>query len=556
MPVSGDWTYTESAGEATITDYSGAATPTIPTVLDGYPVVAIAGSALQNKSLISVTIEHAINLNNYCFQGNTGLSVILDADVTTTGVDIGTPPFQGCAIGSGLTLTSNCTTIPKYLFEDSGLTEVSFPSSVVYLDSSSFRLNNISTLVLPSTIETIFGSVFRESNITNLTINCDCDINSAAFVDNSGINVTLNASPVYIGNSLYPPFEGCAIGSGLTINAGCTSIGSYMFKNCGLTEITLDHEMNLGAECFANNTGINVVLDSYVTTTGVGGTTPPFENCAIGSGLTITSNISIIQNYLFYNAGLTSVTIPSSITAIGSYTFKNNSISSLELNYPVDLYTECFANNVGMDVTINANLSTTAASSSNTPFEGCSIGSGATITSNVTALPSYLFCYCGLTSIVVPDTVVAFNSYQFAYNYSLETLYIYSLSFTASNTLAANTPSSGMIYGYAGSSAETLANAYAAYDFTALVDITMNMDAGLITFSGKEPTIQIPITVNMDVGLITFAGKDLTMNTTVNMETGSITFAGKDITTIGGDVITTDSGVDGMNLFLLADFIQ
>jgi hypothetical protein len=620
MAVSGDWTYTESEGNATITDYSGSATPTIPTSLDGYPVIGIGANALKSKSLISVTIEHAINLDDECFANNSGLTVTLDADVTTS-VTSSVAPFEGCSIGSNLIITENVTTIPDLLFFGCGLTAVTLPNSLTAIGNSSFDLNSLTSLTLPSSLTSIGTWAFSSNSLSSITLDHTMNLDDGCFGYNGSITVTLDADITTSVSANNQPFKNCTLGSNLTITENVTTIPGFLFYNCGLTAVTLpsslttiennafdlnslisinlpnsltsigawafssnslssiniDHVINLDDGCFGYNGSINVTLDANITTSITLTDNAPFKGCTLGSNLTITENVTTIPDILFSNCGLTavtlpdslttigrssfdtnsltSITLPNSLTSIGAWAFSLNSISSITLDHVMNLDDGCFGYNGSITVILDANITTSIPNYSNTPFYNCTIGSGLTITENVTTLPNYLFCNCGLTSVVVPNTITAFGSNQFSYNTNLANIYIYSLSFTSSSTLENNmsveTP--GTIYGYAGSSAQTLADGYATYNFSALIDITVNMDVGLITFSGKEPIIQSPITVNMDVGLITFSGKGITKNTTVNMDAGLITFSGKDITTTGGEV-EIDSN-DGIDLFLLADFI-
>lgn len=515
MAVDGYWTYTESGGNAYITDYdtAGGYDITIPTTLGGYPVVEVDSYALSSKSLTSITIEHAINLDDNCFSSNSGVSVTLDANVTTS-VSSSVPPFEGCSIGSGLTITSNVTSIPNYLFHNSGLTSVILPISITTIGYYAFSNNSITSIDLDS--------------VMNLDDNC--------FANNSGIDVTLDANVTTSVSSSSPPFEGCSIGTGITITSNVTTIPNYLFSDCGLTslslpssiisvgygsfqsnsltsltlplsltsigyrafynnsitEIDIDHVMNLDDECFAYNTGIDVNLDANVTTSVSSGS-PPFEGCSIGTGLTITSNVTTIPNYLFYTCGLTSLSLPSSIVDIGYYVFANNSISAVTLSSAMDLDDNCFANNSGIEVTLDANV-TTSVTSSVPPFENCNIGSGLTITSNVTAIDDFLFRTSGLTSATLPSSVTIVNQYAFSDNANLADFYVYNNATSfGSNVLTSNMSAilHGTVYGETGSTAETLASDYPYYDFAELAySVIVEITKSNIQIAGNEISLK------------------------------------------------------------------
>ena len=89
--VSGDYTYTVTNGEATITAYNGTETwVTIPSSLNGIPVVAIGGKA---------------------FEGNSTLTILT---VTKTVASIGDGAFSGCEKLAALTI-NDFTLLVVYL---------------------------------------------------------------------------------------------------------------------------------------------------------------------------------------------------------------------------------------------------------------------------------------------------------------------------------------------------------------------------------------------------------------------------------------------------------
>ena len=112
----GDYTYTESGGNATVTAYTGAGGDiSIPAALGGYPTVAIG---------------------DYAFSNNTTLtSVIIPSSVTT----IGTEAFRYCTNVTSLVIPEGVTTIGYRGFARMySLTSVYIPASVTSIGTYGF----------------------------------------------------------------------------------------------------------------------------------------------------------------------------------------------------------------------------------------------------------------------------------------------------------------------------------------------------------------------------------------------------------------------------------
>ncbi len=104
-----DYTYTESGGEAMITDYTGAGGAIVlPAVLDGYPVTGIAADAFRgNNSLTSVTIPDSVpHIGTFAFGWCLHLeNVVLGSGVTTFPVNA----FQSCVKLTDFTVSPDNT---------------------------------------------------------------------------------------------------------------------------------------------------------------------------------------------------------------------------------------------------------------------------------------------------------------------------------------------------------------------------------------------------------------------------------------------------------------
>lgn len=385
-----------------------------------------------NSSLASVTFDYAVNLGDKSFGDCGNISVTLNVDITTTLVS-SLGPFDGCTIGANLTIGSGVTAIPSYLFRGCGLTSVTIGSNVTIINWEAFKNNSLTALTIPTACTDIRAYAFDTNSIASLTFGHVVNLRDKSFGSNGAIAVTINAD-LTITFGTYGPFEGCTIGSGITLQSSCTSIPYGLFKNSGVTALTIpstctklygssfannsiasltfSNAITIYDSSFASNGAIAVTLNANISVNYV--TTSPFNSCTIGSGVTIGASCSTVPNYLFKNAGVTSLTIPSTCTEIKQSAFSANSISSLTFNNTCLLNTTAFESNGSISVTLNANLTTSCITDG--PFKSCTIGSGLTIQSGCTSIPAYLFKSSGLTSLTIGANVTTINDYAFQSN--------------------------------------------------------------------------------------------------------------------------------------------
>lgn len=122
----GDYTYTVSSGEATITGYYGTGAVTIPASLNGYPVTAIGDNAFNgsNTEVTSVTIpEGVIRIGDNAFVNCTSLENISMPGSLT---EIGGGAFDGCTGLTNVYIPKNVSVIGRHAF--SGCTSLEFIS--------------------------------------------------------------------------------------------------------------------------------------------------------------------------------------------------------------------------------------------------------------------------------------------------------------------------------------------------------------------------------------------------------------------------------------------
>ena len=269
----GDYTYTVSNGEATITGYTGAAdgAVTIPSTLGGYPTVYIGTDAFYfSNRLTSVTIPEG---------------------VTT----IGDYAFCYCYQAS-FTIPHSVTTIGRYAFCDCRyLTSVTIPN-IITIDVMAFancdRLN----------------SVTIGKNLTNIGIYAFVRCPHLTTIDVNKDNMKYTSVDGILYNKAITTVIECPGGKIGTINipGSVIIIADAAFTCCpSLTSVTIPNS---------------------VTTIGDLG----FERCSALASVTIPDSVTTIGWAAFGECpSLRSVTIGNSVTTIGYWAFRSTSLTSI-----------------------------------------------------------------------------------------------------------------------------------------------------------------------------------------------------------------------------------
>ena len=168
--TSGDYAYTVTDGEVTITKYNGAeARLTIPSEIDGYPVTAIGESAFaSNSKLLSVIIPgsvktigyDAFHLCPYLYEVNfnEGLETIESS------------AFGKCMSLKTVILPEGLKTVEAWAFNISELTILKIPHSVTTLDANFTRYNP--NLIIIGCAGSLAEEYANSKGITFATIPC------------------------------------------------------------------------------------------------------------------------------------------------------------------------------------------------------------------------------------------------------------------------------------------------------------------------------------------------------------------------------------------------
>ena len=298
----GDYTYTVSGGNATITGYTGAGGPiSIPATLGGYPVVAIGDYVFRyNSNLTSVTFPDSLtSIGNYAFAECTGLT------------SVGTIPGGVTSIGEAV--FSSCTGLTSISVEASNTVYIS-DNGVLYTYGKTVLkqcpAGKTGTFVIPGSVTSVGAEAFRYC--TQLT------------------GLTIPEGVTSIG------YRGCARMYALTsvsIPASVTSIGTYGFfggiSNTGIT-VHPDNP-NYSSEDGVLYNKDKTALIQYPCGKAGAFTTPAsvtsigiaaFELCSVVTSVTLTDSVTSIATAAFGACtGLTSLSIGSGVTSISDDAF-------------------------------------------------------------------------------------------------------------------------------------------------------------------------------------------------------------------------------------------
>ena len=364
----GDYEYTVTGSEATITRYIGSGGEiTIPNTINGVRVTKIGDNAFSVSENLT---------------GN----LVIPEGIT----EIGTAAFKKCGFDGNLTIPSTVTKIGSYAFYGcSGFTgSLTIPDSVTSIDHSAF-----------SSCSGFSGNLVLPDSLTYL--------GAFAFIDCSGLtgNLTIPKDLVMGELVIGGQFSNCSGFTSLTIQEGVATLPSFVFVGCSGFKGNLvfpDSITNIGAGAFADCSGFTgrLTIPENITTISSG----TFRNCKGFSELVISPGVTKIDSAAFAEcSGLTgSLTIPENVTDIGEDAFRycigltGISVDADNPNYTSRISGEECNGLFSKDGTIL--------------YTGCK---STVIPLGVTTIKQRALSNRGITDIEIPSSVTTIESYAF-----------------------------------------------------------------------------------------------------------------------------------------------
>lgn len=319
-----------------------------------------------------------------------------------------------CSIAGDFSVTANEVTTSHSC---EGVAAI--PEGVTAINANAFQNSTLTSVTLPSTLLTIGDYAFDGSQLTSVVIPQHVtDIGAAAFSGSQLVTVTINSDNLIIHNAAFQ-------------------------QNFYLTTLTVGNgNVDFGSQAFYNNYTASLTSVTFGTGTYVIGAGSFFGMGA--TSLTIPNSVTSIGAAAFMYSQLHSVIIPNSVTSIGDSAFMESQITSVNISSNVTSIGErAFYMGSLRDITVDPANTVYASDSAGVLFskdmhtllnyprgrENTSY----TVPSSVTTIASYaLGGTANLHNVVIPEGITTLAPRAFEANSNLTTLTVPSTLLTYS----------------------------------------------------------------------------------------------------------------------------
>ena len=413
-----DFTDVKSIGESAFAD-TGFEELTIPST------ITVNDKAFSNSVKLTKVVLNSPNVLEYVFQGCTKL------DDVTFGEDFGDTItaglFYGCSSLKSIEIPNNIKTVSAYSFRESGLEEITIPSSVEKLQNNTFELcTNLKKAVING--KCVGSDIFyRCFNLTEVIFGDGTEeLGGDMFAyDKSLAKITLPSTLKKIG---YRAFEYCSALTSITIPASVTEIASVL----GRSETpNSDPEKNYNLAflgCYNlvevyNLSSIEIVAGDKINNGGIGWNAKVVHTSIDDASILVNKDDYVFSYFNNVATLVTYIGQDEDLVLPDSFTVNGQNITSYVIK------DHAFDRNLGAVWTLKSQyksikMSNAVKAISEHSFNGCDRLSSVELPNGLTEIPAGAFNGCSsLTSITIPASVTTIASDAFKWCRKLVQVY-------------------------------------------------------------------------------------------------------------------------------------
>ncbi len=310
-------------------------------------VLYIGNHLIKAKSTLSGAYNVKAGTKTIAGDAFSGCTALTSINIPNSVTSINDGAFRSCAALTSITIPNSVTYIGGYAFENcTALTSITIPDSVTEIRHCAFfYCSSLASVNIPNSVTEIGSNAF--SGCAALT-EINVGTGNSNFASVSGVlfnkeKTELIRYPAGKQDSSYAipnsvtriggrAFEGCASLASITIPNSIESIDWGAFANCiALASITIPNSVtSIGGDAFYNCASLaSITIPNSVTEIG----SWAFLNCTALTSITIPDSVTEIDAWVFGNCtSLTSITIPDSVAEIGYCTFSGcTSLTSITI---------------------------------------------------------------------------------------------------------------------------------------------------------------------------------------------------------------------------------